>query len=59
MFWAHKDDWGFESFSYQSLDADSQPFADACLTRVSTHLAEWADTLPDDLLTLTVAMAPA
>jgi hypothetical protein len=59
MFAGHHDEWGFESWSYQNLDAQSQPCAEAILTRVSRDLAAWADSLPDDLLTLTPAMKPA
>jgi hypothetical protein len=59
MFAAHRDEWGFEIPSYQNLDSRCQPQAEARLTRVSSDLAVWADTLPDDLLTLTPAMRPA
>jgi hypothetical protein len=59
MFAIHNDEWGFESWSYQNLDSQCQPYAEAALTRVSSDLAAWADSLPDDLLTLTPAMTPA
>jgi hypothetical protein len=59
MFTTHHSDWGFESWSYQSLDPRCQPYAEATLTRVCSDLAAWADTLPDDLLRLTPAMTPA
>lgn len=59
MFAAHYDGWGFEQWSCTNLDAQTQPYAEATLTRVSAHLAAWADTLPDDLLTLSPAMTPA
>ena len=58
-FTAHHDEWGFETFSYQGLDARSQPYAQATLTQVSSEVAAWADTLPEDLLRLTPAMQPA
>jgi hypothetical protein len=59
MFAAHSAEWGFDSWSYQGLDSQCQPYAEATLTRVSPDLAVWADSLPDDLLTLTPAMRPA
>ncbi len=59
MFWAHHAEWSFEAWSYQSLDAQCQPYAEATLTRVSTGLATWAATLPDGLLRLCPAMIPA
>lgn len=59
MFAAHADGWGFEGWSDQNLDPQCQPYAEATLTRVSSDLAAWADTLPDDLLRLTPAMEPA
>jgi hypothetical protein len=58
MFAAHSREWGFEAWS-SNLNAHSQPYADATLTRVSANLAAWADTLPADLLTLDPAMTPA
>ena len=59
MFAAHAKEWGFEAWSYQSMDAQCQPYADVILTRVNGELATWADTLPDGLLTLHPAMTPA
>ena len=58
MFAAHRSGWGFEAWSCMNLDAQTQPYAKATLLRVSASLAAWADTLPDDLLTLTPAMTP-
>jgi hypothetical protein len=58
MFTAHTEQWGFEAWSYQGMDAQCQPYADVVLTRISAHLAAWADTLPDRLLTLHPAMIP-
>ena len=59
MFTAHAKQWGFEAWSYQGMDAQGQPYAEAALTRISAELAAWADTLPDGLLTLHPAMTPA
>jgi hypothetical protein len=59
MFAAHRNEWGFDSSSCQGLDSQCQPYAEATLTHVSPDLAVWADSLPDDLLTLTPAMKPA
>jgi hypothetical protein len=59
MFATHAIEWGFEAWSYESMDSECQPFADATLTRVSTDLAAWADTLPDGLLALHPTMTPA
>lgn len=59
MFKAHARQWGFEEWGYEGLDASSQPYAFAALTRVSADLASWADTLPEGLLTLHPAMRPA
>lgn len=59
MFATHCDEWGFEAWSCSDLDAQGQPYAEAVLARVSAGLATWADTLPDDLLTLSPAMTPA
>jgi hypothetical protein len=59
MFNAHHADWGFEMWSDEGLTADSQPYAEAWLTRVAPDLADWADSLPDGLLSLHPAMTPA
>jgi hypothetical protein len=59
VFAAHADEWGFEGWSFQNLDSHGQPYAEATLTRVSSDLAAWADTLPNGLLSLTPAMTPA
>lgn len=59
VFDAHHRLWDFEIWSYQSLDAQCQPYADVGLMRVSRDLADWADTLPAGLLTLRPTMTPA
>ena len=59
MFAAHYEVWGFESWSCTNLDAQTQPYADAMLLRVTASLATWAENLPDGLLILTPAMTPA
>ena len=59
MFAAHCSGWGFEAWSCTNLNAQTQPYAQATLLRISSSLGAWADTLPDDLLTLTPAMTPA
>lgn len=59
MFEAHSREWGFEAWSCADLNALGQPYAKATLTRVSSELAAWADSLPDGLLALAPAMTPA
>jgi hypothetical protein len=55
----HTRDWRLEGFSTGGADKYAQPFADATPFRVTAELAEWADTLPDDLLRLIPALRPA
>jgi hypothetical protein len=59
VFSAHAREWGFENWSDQGLDEQCQPYADVMLTRVSTGMASWAETLPAKLLTMHPAMTPA
>jgi hypothetical protein len=56
---AHHHEWLFETWSVGNLDAEGQPFAFAELLRVTDHLANWADTIPDGLLDLRPTMIPA
>ncbi len=58
MFSAHAEQWGFEAWSYEGMDERCQPYADVVLTRISTDLAAWAETLPQGLLTFHPAMIP-
>ena len=51
---SHSRAWGFERWSTADLDPQCQPRAEAVLMRVSVELAEWADRLPEALLTLTL-----
>jgi hypothetical protein len=55
---AHYADWGFEMWSCAGLTAGCQPYAEAWLTRLAPDLADWADSLPNGLLTLHPAMTP-
>ena len=50
--------WRLES-SGTSADAQAQPYITAQLFRVTAEMAEWADTLPQGLLRLHPALAPA
>ena len=56
---SHSQAWGLERWSTVNLDPQCQPRAVAVLMRVSAELAEWADCLPEGLLTLSPTIRPA
>jgi hypothetical protein len=56
---AHWREWRLETCSTGSTDPQAQPFATAEPFRVTPDLAEWADTLPAELLRLNPAIRPA
>jgi hypothetical protein len=47
----HWDDWALDSCG-EPADEHAQPFIEVHLGQVTAELADWADTLPDGLLTL-------
>ncbi len=55
----HWRDWRLEKFAIGGADEQAQPFADAAPFRVTTELAQWADTLPAGLLRLYPLLLPA
>lgn len=52
-------DWRLEKLGIGNADERAQPFASAWPFRVTAEMAEWADTLPDELLRLYPALIPA
>jgi hypothetical protein len=52
----HRHDWRLESFGLGSADEHAQPYTTAEPIRVTTEMADWADTLPDGLLRLRPAI---
>ena len=56
---AHWRHWRLETIGAGSQDPQAQPFAEAEPFRVTADMAEWADTLPPELVRLHPAIRPA
>jgi hypothetical protein len=53
----HWQDWTLESVG-EDIDEDAQVCVEVELLRVTGDLAQWAATLPDDLLLLVPSLVP-
>jgi hypothetical protein len=55
----HSRDWRLERLGIGGTDERAQPFATAWPFRVTAEMADWADTLAEELLRVYPALTPA